>query len=160
MSDDAELLGELRYFPGGVPRCNGCAHRPACRVGIDSQRILEGDRMEAVVHCPAENEAGPGVAHGGWTATVLDECLGHLAVHLGGAPVTGTLTVVYKKPVPIERPLRLTAWIEGVEGRRWRIAGELLLGGTDTLLAAANGVWIERRPNHFTSFNAWMLGQS
>jgi catechol 2,3-dioxygenase len=59
------------------------------------------------------NGLGPRLHHVGlWTAGVLDEVLGHVPILQGQLTVTGTLTVRFVKPVPIERPLEARAWVD------------------------------------------------
>jgi acyl dehydratase len=70
-----------------------------------------------------QNEGGPEVAHGGWTAGAFDELLGHVPLLHGQLAVTGQLTVTYVKPVPVGRPLHARAWLERRDGHRWYVAG-------------------------------------
>jgi len=109
--------------------------------------------------CGAEHEGGPGVAHGGWTAAAMDEVLGHLNLLMGQMAVTGSLTVDFLKPVPIERPLELRAWCEGVENGRRRNHGELTLAATGAVLARAHGVFVERDQSHFERYRRWIAEQ-
>jgi acyl-CoA thioesterase FadM len=75
--------------------------------------------------------------------------MGRFLTHTGRRTVTATLTISYKAPVPVETPLELKVRIHSNEGRRWTVTGELRLQGDDLELATAEGVWIERRPDHF-----------
>jgi acyl-coenzyme A thioesterase PaaI-like protein len=109
--------------------------------------------------CDESNEGGPNVAHGGWTASVFDEVLGHVPVLSGELAVTGELTVRYVKPVPIGRPLVARAWTERREGRRWYVAGQLLLESTGALLASGNAVMVVRPGDHFARHQAWLAEQ-
>jgi acyl-coenzyme A thioesterase PaaI-like protein len=110
--------------------------------------------------CPEGHEGGPGVAHGGWTAGVLDEVLGHVPILHGRMTVTGTLTVRFIKPVPIERPLVARAWVDHIDGQKWSLAGELVLASSGAELATASGVWIARDgATHFGAFERWLAEQ-
>lgn len=109
--------------------------------------------------CPAIYEGGPRVAHGGWTAAMMDELLGTCSHTVGGLSVTGTLTIKYVKPVPIERELVCTAQVEGQEGRRRRVRGEIRLANGDALLASAEGIFVEVRPGHYGRHETWLAGQ-
>lgn len=111
------------------------------------------------LECPPEYEGGPQVAHGGWTASVLDEVLGVLPIVHGGRAVTGKLEVVYLRPVPISRPLVGRARLDRREGRRWYVSGDLRLASTGAELARATGIWVERAPGHFERHQAWLAGQ-
>lgn len=100
------------------------------------------------------------MAHGGWTAEVLDEVCGHVPLLNNQMSVTGTLTIRYVKPVPIGRPLKATAWVASVEGRKWSIAGELRLSSSGAVLATASGIWVARdKGSHFAGFQNWLAEQ-
>ena len=51
----------------GVLLCSGCTKRGSCRLGVLKEELRPDDTYSATVICGAENEAGPNVAHGGWT---------------------------------------------------------------------------------------------
>jgi acyl-coenzyme A thioesterase PaaI-like protein len=145
---------------GGVALCGACRRTGSCRLGLTTERL----DAEGVAHfelvCPAGHEGGPGVAHGGWTAGMLDEVLGHVPILHGQVTVTGTLTVRFVKPVPIERPLVARAWVDRVDGLKWYCSGELVLRSSGAELATATGVWIARdAATHFAAFEAWLEQQ-
>jgi acyl-coenzyme A thioesterase PaaI-like protein len=145
---------------GGVALCGACRGANRCRLGLTTER-LDGDavaRFEIV--CPPEHEGGPGVAHGGWTAGVMDEVLGHVPILHGRMSVTGTLTIRFERPVPIGRELVASAWVERREKRKWLLAGELVLASSDATLARAEGVFVLRDPlSHFGDFERWLEEQ-
>ncbi len=93
------------------------------------------DEVMAEISIPAQYQGYPGIVHGGIIAAMLDEVASR--VYFRGEPprvvVTGKLNVRYRKPVPVETPLRLVG--RGVEdkgkiclakGEVWSMAGELL----------------------------------
>jgi acyl-coenzyme A thioesterase PaaI-like protein len=144
---------------GGVALCGACRRTGACRLGLTTERLDDGVAHCEIV-CPAEYEGGPGVAHGGWTAGVLDEVLGHVPLLNSQMSVTGTLTVRFVKPVPIERSLEARAWIERRERRKWFIEGELVLESSGAVLAHAGGIFVIRdRSTHFADFERWLAEQ-
>jgi len=101
------------------------------------------------------------VAHGGWTAASFDEVLGHLVLLHGGMAVTGQLTIEFLRPVPIERDLEIRAWIEGSEGHRLQIRGELTLAGSGAVLGRAHGTFVQRDnpAAHFDKLDHWLAEQ-
>lgn len=143
---------------GGVPLCGACRLNQRCRLGVVEERT-EGDLVMSNLACPADHEGGPQVAHGGWTASVLDEILGHVPIRHNQLSVTGTLTVNFLKPVPIERPLQVRAWIDKVDGQKWYISGDLALRSTESVLATATGIWIARDVSHFIRHQQWLAEQ-
>ncbi len=147
----------LERAGGAVILCEECRRLGACRLGITTETVVGDFRTETTLVCPRDHEGGPGVAHGGWTASAMDEGLGHLALLCGQMTVTATLTVDFVRPVPIERPLKLTAWREKVERNRWINAGELVLESTGVVLARARGEFAMRDQSlHFEKFREWI----
>ncbi|KAJ1604327.1 HGG motif-containing protein [Cryptosporidium canis] len=75
---------------------NGC---------IASTKIYLVNRAEksplivAIMELGKNIESHPNVVHGGFSATLVDNCLGVLAVQLYKFPVTKTLNLCYKKPI-------------------------------------------------------------
>jgi acyl-coenzyme A thioesterase PaaI-like protein len=131
-----------------------------CRLGLTTERLDEDGVARFDIVCPADYEGGPGVAHGGWTAETLDEVLGHVPLLNNQLTVTGTLTVRFLKPVPIDRPLVASSWVDRVEGKKWFLSGEIVLRSSGALLAGATGVWIARDPAlHFGRFEEWLAEQ-
>jgi hypothetical protein len=63
---------------GGVALCPASSKTGSCRLGLTTER-LDGDGITPLRHLlPAGARGRPGVAHGAWTAAVLDEVLGHV----------------------------------------------------------------------------------
>ena len=92
-------------------------------------------------------EGPPGCVHGGYVAAAFDELLG-ATQSLSGAPgMTGTLTIRYESPTPLQRPLRLEGRLVGVEGRKIFVEGACYDG--DRLTATAKGTFISMRPGQF-----------
>lgn len=143
----------------GVALCGACTRLGDCRLGLGLERLMDDGSVDTDLVCTDEHEGGPGVAHGGWTAGVLDEVLGHVPMLHGQLAVTGHLSVTYVKPVPVGRPLHARAWIERKEGRRWYVAGELTLTATGAVLASGEAVMVARDPGHFERHREWLAAQ-
>lgn len=76
---------------------------------------------------PAHYQGYPGVVHGGIIATMLDEVTSR-TVFRGDSPrfvVTAQLSLRYRKPVPVETPLKLTGRVVEDKGRVLRVSGEI-----------------------------------
>jgi acyl-coenzyme A thioesterase PaaI-like protein len=86
-------------------------------------------------------EGADNIAHGGWVAAVCDEFLGNAQVLSGKIGMTGSLTVRYFKPTPLNQELLLQAKILSVEERKITVGGEMW--AADTLIA---GVFVHRMP--------------
>lgn len=109
--------------------------------------------------CSPENEGGPEVAHGGWTSAVMDELAGHTLTMNGEFAVTGTLTVTYRRPVPIGWELTGRAWIDRREGRKVFVQATLELEASGALLAQAEAIMIGRPASHFEEHQEWLSKQ-
>ena len=82
----------------------------------------------------------PGCVHGGVIAAVMDDILGTVCVvnEVGG--FTGTLTVRYRKPTPLQERIELRGWVSATEGRKTFASATFHHDGE--LLAEADGVFI------------------
>lgn len=145
--------------PGGMSLCHGCRRLNRCRLGIESEQLNETGAVISRVVCPPTEEGGPKVAHGGWTAAVMDELAGHTLTMNAEFAVTGTLTVRFVRPVPIGWQLIGRAWITEREGRRVFIKATLELESSETIVAEADAIMIKRPATHFESHYKWLEGQ-
>ena len=121
------------------PRPQGMADRSvvggANPTAVEIETTLDGDVAVAQVVFGAAFEGAPGRVHGGMVAAVLDDIAG-FALGIAGEPgFTGTLKVVYRAPVPIERPIEFRTWVRGREGRKLFVEAEARLD--DRVLATA-----------------------
>lgn len=85
-------------------------------------------------------EGPPTCVHGGVIAEVLDELLGAANIVTGQPGMTGTLTVVYRRPTPLRSPLELVARQTAAEGRKIRSWGAIYHRGE--LTAEAEGIFL------------------
>ncbi len=93
------------------------------------------------------HQGGPGIVHGGIVGAALDEACGLLATWHRFPAVTARIAIRYRRPVPINRPLRISAHVVADRGRRIEIAAELHDG--DELLAEADGAFLHVPLEHF-----------
>src|SRR5712672_1528928 len=63
-----------------VALCGACRRLGGCRLGLGREELQPDGSVHTDLVCGPENEGGPDVAHGGWTAGVFDEVLGHVPV--------------------------------------------------------------------------------
>jgi acyl-coenzyme A thioesterase PaaI-like protein len=144
---------------GGVALCGACRLLGHCRLGVVAEHLDDDGVAWLDVSCPRDQEGGPNVAHGGWTAATMDECLGHLPLLNKTMCVTAELTVKFLKPVPVDLPLQVKVWVERREGSRWYLAGEMVLKSSGAVLASASGVWVTRDPSHYDRHRQWLSEQ-
>ena len=89
-------------------------------------------------------EGPPTCVHGGVIAELLDEVLGAANIVAEHPAMTGTLTVRYRKPTPLNTDLRVEARFVRSEGRKVYAWGGVYAG--DVLTAEADGIFIEVVP--------------
>ncbi|MCT7657179.1 PaaI family thioesterase [Mycobacterium deserti] len=142
--------------PGGVVLCSSCRRISNCRLGVHTETLRTDGVVISEVQCPRDHEGGRNVAHGGWTAGVLDEIVGHVLLWQGQLAVTGTLQVKFVKPVPVERPLIARAHVVRSEGRRVFVEAELKLAHPDVLVASAEAIMVRRPADHFDRHDEWL----
>jgi len=85
-------------------------------------------------------EGPPGSVHGGFVAAAFDEVLGYVQSLSGNPGMTGTLTVVYRRPTPLHSELRFAGEILRVEGRKIFTRGTVHAG--ELLTAEAEGIFV------------------
>lgn len=146
--------------PTGMHLCNGCRRLNRCRFGIENEKLEESGVVISRVVCSPENEGGPEVAHGGWIAGVMDELVGHTLVLNREFGVTGTLTVKFVRPVPVDWPLVGRAWIERTENRKVFVRATLELESSGAILAEADAIMIKRPATHFEQHYQWLQTQA
>jgi acyl-coenzyme A thioesterase PaaI-like protein len=78
--------------------------------------------------------------HGGVIALLFDEAMGAANVCEGVGGFTGTLTVRYERPTPLDQELEVEAQVANAEGRKVITRGTISHGGQVT--ARAEGVFI------------------
>ncbi|MGH3034218.1 MAG: PaaI family thioesterase [Gaiellaceae bacterium] len=87
------------------------------------------------------------MVHGGLVAAALDEACGLLATWHCFPAVTARMFVRYRRPVLINRRLRLTSRVSDSRGRRIHVDAELRDGVE--LLAEARGAFLHVPLEHF-----------
>ena len=132
--------------PHHDPACWGCGDNPT---GIRLPHPTEAGarEYEAQFSFAEHHQAGPGFVHGGLVAAALDEAAGILATWYRFPSVTAELTVRFRRPVHINRELRISARLLEDHGRRFDVGAELR--DDDELLASAQGTWAHVPFEHF-----------
>lgn len=101
----------------------------------------EAGAVRATAVFGAAYEGPPGCVHGGFIAAAFDEVLGMAQSLTGNPGMTGRLTIRYRSPTPLHRPLALEGRVVRVEGRK--IFTEATLhDDAGTLCAEAEGLFI------------------
>lgn len=101
---------------------------------------IEGDKAYGSARLGWAYEGPPNSIHGGFVAAVFDQFLG-VAQKITNQPgVTGTLSVRYIKPTPLNTDIKLVGWVKSVDGRKNTLVGEMWAG--EVLTATCEGLFI------------------
>lgn len=114
-------------------------------IAIPMHIWLEDGRVHGRFRSDWSHEGPFAHLHGGIIALLFDQFLGiaqHVA-NLGGGR-TGTLTIRYHHPTPLNAELRLEGHLKRVDGRKKFIVAELWSG--DTRTASCEAVFVGNRP--------------
>ena len=126
--------------PEPQPRlCFACG--TANEQGLHMQFRREGERT-ICDYTPCEYQQGyPGRMHGGIVATMIDESMAWAAYHAAKWVATARLNVRFRKPIFLDRPLRIESWIVRDRARLIELraevrdpAGELVAEGDGTFM--------------------------
>lgn len=88
-----------------------------------------------------EHQGFPGVAHGGLAATVMDEAMGWAMYAVGAWAMTARMEVKYRKPVPLEEEVIVTAEVVRDRGR-WLEAVSEIRSASGERLSEAKGIFV------------------
>jgi acyl-coenzyme A thioesterase PaaI-like protein len=132
--------------PHHDPACWGCGDNP---MGLHLPRpAREGlTEYEAYLTFDERHQGGPGIVHGGLVAAALDEAVGLLATWYAFPAVTARIFVRYRRPVPINTELQITARLDEARGRRLHVDGAISDG--EERLAECRAALLQVPLEHF-----------
>lgn len=100
-------------------------------------------------------EGPPTFAHGGVSAMLLDQLMGYATSATGHPGMTVKLEVRYRAPVPLQAPLRLSATVAEVHGRRVTVQGAITAAAEpERNLVEATGLFVSLRTDQAASLFA------
>ena len=105
---------------------------------------LEDGKLAALFTTGENHQSYPGRVHGGVSATILDETIGRSVMisEPGVWGVTVELSLRYKKPVPLDTPLKAVGWVTENNRRLFKGEGQLLLPD-GTVAVTASGRYMK-----------------
>jgi acyl-coenzyme A thioesterase PaaI-like protein len=129
--------------PGPMPN-EFFDHSPLSGMANPIAPPLRSEIVDGVVHGTVRfggaYEGPPGSVHGGFVAALHDDILGQANGTNGKPSMTGTLTVVYRRPTPLYVDLRYEARLDRVDGRKQFCTSQLWAG--DVLCNEAEGIFV------------------
>lgn len=115
------------------------------------RRRDEHDRAVCDVVLGARYQGNVGWVHGACVASVWDEVLAVARAPEEGPSVTGTLTIRYRSPTPLDTPLHFVAEVERVEGRKIFATGRCTTPD-GTVASEAEAIFIAVDPSMVPAF--------
>ena len=119
--------------------CFGCGE--ANPEGLRIQFQVDGRRVTGEFEARQVHQGYPGLAHGGIAAAAIDEAMGWAMYAAGAWAMTARLEVKYRRPLPLGRPLLVTAEVVRDRGRWLEAGGELRVAG-GPLIAEAKALFM------------------
>jgi len=87
-------------------------------------------------------EGWAGMTHGGIVSAILDEVMAWSLAGAGRFGFTARLEVDFKRPVPIDTPIRAEGWTSERRRRRFDTRGQLTDAASGVLLAEARAIYL------------------
>ena len=138
-------------LPPHSPTCMGCG--PDNPAGLQLVVFRSGDEVYTDVTFDERHIGAPGLAHGGAVAAACDDLFG-FGLWIARTPaVTRSLTVDYLAPVPLHRPLRISAHVREIDGRKLHLKATAT-ADDGTALFTAHAVFIAVSIEHFARHGA------
>lgn len=94
-------------------------------LGLDLDLHRHGDEIEALVTLRSAHEGAPNRAHGGVVSALFDDVFGYVLGVIHQAAFTGDLYIRYRAPTPLFRELACRVRLDGRDGRKLLLSGEL-----------------------------------
>ena len=134
-----DLLGGYRMYNPVTGSGSGLA--PPLHIEVDGTGVVGTCTLGLAFEGP------PTFAHGGVSAMLLDQLLGYATSAAGHPGMTVSLEMRYRAPVPLQTPLRLTAGVSEVSGRRVTARGVIVTTAEPgKVLVEATGIFVGLRP--------------
>jgi acyl-coenzyme A thioesterase PaaI-like protein len=131
----------------GVPRfevaphhCFACGTLNEQGMGLDLH--VEPRRCWTELTLERRFEGWDGIAHGGILCTILDEVMAWSLVGEDNWGLTARMSVEFKKPIEVGRPIRAEGWITRSRRRLVDTEARIVDARTGEVLATATGVYV------------------
>jgi acyl-coenzyme A thioesterase PaaI-like protein len=110
--------------------------------GLHLDLHVDGDRCWTELALPDRFQGWDDIAHGGIVCTILDEVMAWSLAATDNWGLTARMSVDFRKPVRLGRPIRGEGWIAANRRRVLDTAARLLDAETGEVLATATGTYV------------------
>ena len=110
--------------------------------GLHLELHVDGERCWTDLAIPTRFQGWDEIAHGGILATILDEVMAWSLVDHDNWGLTARMTVDFKLPVALGRPVHAEGWVTEVRRRLITTAGRIVDQATGELLATAEATYV------------------
>jgi acyl-coenzyme A thioesterase PaaI-like protein len=135
----AEVIGDLP-FEIAPHRCFACGSLN--RDGLGLVIHVEAQRAWIETRLDPRFQGWDGIAHGGIVATILDEVMAWSLAAEDTWGVTARMAIHFRRPVPLDSPIRADGWIVRSRRRLQDTAARLVDVTTGVELATATGLYV------------------
>jgi acyl-coenzyme A thioesterase PaaI-like protein len=131
----------------GVPfddgNCFACGPDNPIGMRLHFDASPDGEGVVAGVTLASDYQGWRGIAHGGIVMALLDEAMAHAAGFAGHRGLTASVSVRFRKPVPLERPIEVRGRVTWRRRNVLGVQGDVFDDNGD-LLARAEGSFVSR----------------
>jgi acyl-coenzyme A thioesterase PaaI-like protein len=120
--------------------CFACGTLNAAGLHLDLH--VDGERCWTDLEIPDRFQGWDEIAHGGIVATILDEVMAWSLVDADNWGLTARMSVDFKRPVPLGRPVHAEGWITEARRRLVTTAGRMVDATSGELLATAEAMYV------------------
>jgi hypothetical protein len=110
--------------------------------GLHLELHVDGERCWTDLAIPGRFQGWDEIAHGGILATILDEVMAWSLVDHDNWGLTARLTIDFKRPIGLERPIHAEGWVTHVRRRLITTAGQIVDAATNEVLATAEATYV------------------
>ncbi len=128
------------HFAFAAHNCFACGTLNSHGLGLVLH--LEPERCWTELELDRRFEGWEGIAHGGITSTILDEVMAWSLVAGDNWGLTARLGVEFRRPVPIQTPIRAEGWITHTRRRIVETAARIVDPASGVELATATGLYV------------------
>jgi acyl-CoA hydrolase len=110
--------------------------------GLHLDLHVDGERCWTDLSIPDRFQGWDDIAHGGIVATILDEVMAWSVIDHDNWGLTARMSVDFKRPVPLGRPIHAEGRVTGVRRRIITTAGTINDPATGEILATAEATFV------------------